>query len=296
MPINRQLNSREYKIIINHEKFSNEEAGIEIIAGKINSQIKILKGKFEENVKKKKPKKVWYLDTEKHELYRTNNFIIVVKEDPTSDGIEYDVTFKNRNPNRETAVQYDLFNPVLNPIFEFKRDKSKFEEDIVTPFVSKFSVSAKLEYKQIPNLNTYQDILSIYPDLNFVSKTKGSPLGINGAILTVNGFVAGEVSYDLGKLTFGNGKEAKVQLSLWRLLDEKGKPIYNDENPVIAEFDIDVDADNSTISEGGQPEEFPESRVGDINKFYNALQTEDIVDKDSPTTKTEYVYNYKKQQ
>ena len=283
---NRLLNSREYKIILNPGEFSDEGVGRKKVIDVIKVQIEKKKGTFEEDEIDREVKTVWYVDTEKHTLYETMKFLVRIKQETKeNDETEYDVTFKNRNPDRAAAASCDLSNPLLKPGSKLK--EFKFEEDILTPFDRKFSAQAKIEYKQMPNFNTYQDMLSIYPNL----KLDISP---SENLLKVNDFEATEISYDLGNLIFKNGKKAKAQLSLWYLLKDNGKPIDSIETPLIGEFDIDVKAENSTNVDGSIYEEFPQSSIADINEFYGALQQEGIADKGTKKTKTEYVYDYKK--
>ena len=63
---------------------------------------------------------------------------------------------KNRDPDRSRAASFDLSGFQESANFEFK--ENKFEEDIVTPFESKFSVSTKFESKKYPDFDTYKSI------------------------------------------------------------------------------------------------------------------------------------------
>ena len=75
-----------------------------------------------------------------------------------------------------------------------KEGKYKFEQDIKTPFESIFSVSSVFEYKQKPDLNSYNDILSIYPSLSLDVSDKQAKL------VKVNDFEANEFNPDLGEI------------------------------------------------------------------------------------------------
>ena len=73
--------------------------------------------------------------------------------------------------------------------------------------------------------------------------------------------------------------------------------IWHDSNelPIIAEFDIDVEAKNLTNSDEIRSKEFPPSKIHKINKFYMILQGEEsIVNLDTSKTKTQYVYEFGK--
>ena len=93
----------------------------------------------------------------------------------------------------------------------------------------------KLDYERLPILNTYHDLEFIFPNLNL-------NISPEEKLKIVNGFVAHEIAYTLGKLKFGDESEARLQYSLW--YESKKK-----KSPVIAEFDIDVNADVSGRSE-----------------------------------------------
>jgi hypothetical protein len=47
-----------------------------------------------------------------------------------------------------------------------KNTKAKFEEDIISPFVSKFSISSEFQDKQNPKINTIGELQSLFPGLN----------------------------------------------------------------------------------------------------------------------------------
>jgi hypothetical protein len=88
----------------------------------------------------------------------------------------------------------------------------------------------------------------------------------------------------MGILSFDRDKgKANAQLSLWYL---------SDQSPAIVEFDIDAEAKGFTREGSKKLEEFPPSLIIGIYKFYLALQNNDIVDKTSPQTKTDYAYEF----
>ena len=224
--------------------------------------------------RKDKKRKVWYQDTRTHDI-RNNSFLLRIREEKRD---EYKITLKNRHSDRYIAALYDLSKPVQEG--NIILDEFKFEEDIMPKFTSKYSASADFKTSQMPKFETFQDVLVLTPLLD--------NLGIpSSEILTkVNNFEAKELSYDMGTVRFDDDKgKAKVQLSLWYL---------SDQSPVIVEFDIDAEAKDSTHEGSKQLEEFPPSLIIGIYKFYLALQDNDIVDKTSPNTKTDYAYEFRK--
>jgi len=235
------------------------------------------------------------LDTKKKDLYDENMFLLRIREefDKENNHVNgYDITFKNRHPDRLLAVSYDVSNPSVNSNPDFKK-KEKFEEDIITPFISKFSNSVKLDCKKLPPLDKYQDLELLFPNLKL-------DIPLEKKLFIVNGFVADEFSYTLGNLKFSDEIEVRLQYSLW--YESKKR-----KSPVIAEFDIDINADESGKSNKTVLEGFSISLLNQVYEFYHALQKEDIAQSkekekgkrkktqsNSTKTKTQYAYDYKK--
>ena len=190
---------------------------------------------------------------------------------------KYDITFKNRNSDKSEAVSFDLSGFQAGSNFKFK--ENKFEEDIITPFESKFSISTKFTSKEYPLLDTYKDIVDIFPKLNL-------DILENECLSKVNGIEVNEVSYNLGEIEYHDAMDGGMQLGIW---------YDSNELPIIAEFDIDVEAKNLTNSYEIRSKEFPPSKIHKINKFYMILQGEEsIVNLDTSKTKTQYVYEFGK--
>jgi hypothetical protein len=88
--------------------------------------------------------------------YIKEDVFLRIREEQNS----YDITLKCRHPDRYISASYDLTHPADHSGLRFKG--FKFEEDITTPFHSKFSSQAKFEDHKKPELKIFQDILSIY--------------------------------------------------------------------------------------------------------------------------------------
>jgi len=223
--------------------------------------------------------KTMYFDTKAHALNRKFNFFLRVREKPN----EYDITLKCRHPDRYLAASYDLASPTEKSQLKFK--EYKFEEDITTPFHSrssssstfhsKFSSQAKFESKKMPELERFQVIQSIYPDLNV-------DISSDERLTKVNEFEANEVSWSLGDVVLHDGEKIKSEMSMWYLSD-------NDKKPMIVELDFDCKA--KEISKKKSLEEFPFSMVKIINQLYASMQDETIVDLSMSKTKTEFAYD-----
>lgn len=79
----------------------------------------------------------------------------------------YDVVIKNRYPNRLITASYDISKIMENSHLSMKKKPEiKFEEDILTPFVSKFPNSVKIDFQSLPNLAKYQHLESVLPNLH----------------------------------------------------------------------------------------------------------------------------------
>jgi hypothetical protein len=227
-------------------------------------------GNFKEDIDEKECR-VWYLDTKRHELNRNHNFFLRIREERN----RYDITLKCRHPDRYISASYDLSHPSKRSRLKFK--DSKFEEDITTPFQSKFSSQAKFEDHKNPELNTLQDILSIYPELTSLRIPPGEKLK------KVNKFEAVEISYKLGDIVFADGNKVVSEMSMWFTPDKN-------KNPVIVELDFDCNAKGIAESDQISLEEFEPSLIKNLNNLYSSLQRESIVDLAISRTKTEFAY------
>ena len=209
---------------------------------------------------------------------KKNNFLIRVKE-KVSKNSNFDVAFKARHADKELVKGYDLFSVIKQPRFEI--EEQKFEEDIITISESKFSVSIELKFEEKPNLNTWNDIIKIFPNLN-LNVSDGQSL------LVVNQIKVEETTYKLGEILFMNDKKAEVGLSVWCLSDKA-------QSPVIAEFDINVNANDLIQGVGNNNNVFDcDPAIGEINELYRKMHSQPIVDKNNKTmTKAGYVYSHR---
>jgi hypothetical protein len=253
------------------KKFRNSDKTLEKkVMPAIKSQIQKQRGNLYEDIKENVCR-VWYLDTQRHEINRDNNFFLRIREEQNS----YDITLKCRHPDRYISSSYDLSHPSNHSGLKFKG--FKFEEDITTPFHSKFSSQAKFEDRKKPEITTFQDILSIYPDLKSLNITADKNLK------KVNKFEAKEISYKLGDVVFEDGSKLVSEMSMWYLSDKE-------KSPVIVELDFDCNAQEIAKSNHMYLEEFPLSLIKNVNNLYLSLQREKIVDLGISITKTDFAY------
>ena len=230
--------------------------------------------KFEKDIEEKRRRKTWFLDTATLSLNGSNKFLLRVREE---DGTgEYDTTLKCRHPDRYISASYNLRSPKENLQF-------KFEEDISTPFISKFSFSASFEDSEMPDLSNFKEVKDIFPNLIVKDILETESLSM------VNNFEPTEISYKIGTLEFSEKKSVNLDLNLWYL-----KENINNTIPLIVELTFDYESKNQSEKNKTFLEEFPPTVVKKTNSFYNLLQDEEIADLLTTKTKTEYAYSYKK--
>lgn len=255
--------------MLDTNRFIDREKGIKEISTILESLIEKQGGTFTEDVEEKE-RRTWYLDTNTYELYCNNNFLLRVRKEEKSE--EYDVTLKCRHPDRYSSASHDLSSSV-------KVVEIKFEEDIITPFVSKFSLSASLKGEQEPRFNTIKDLVSVFPELDL-------GIDLDESLSRVNNFEAIEISSEIGKIMFAGDKNVKAYLNLWYSLSEE-KP------PLIVEFTFNYGAKEQDEGKKTLLEEYSHSLVLGAGAFYKSLQKDSIVDSHTTKTKTDLVYQKK---
>ena len=287
--MSRFLDSREFKLILKPNIFQDLNKGIKKVQKIIGKEVEMLNGKFKpDSDLEQKFRRTYYLDTLNFRL-KSKNFFLRVRED--IDSKKYDITLKCIHPDRYISASYDLSSSM-------KKSTIKFEEDIIAPHISKFSISINYEENQEPEINNLEKLKAIFPGLHT------HDLG-DGMLEKVNKFEAKEISVKLGKVSYNNNTdvkdddyEIKTFLNLWYSPKNKRKP-------VIVEFTYDYDAikkkeDGKEQNKGKKEtktliEEFPFSLVRNAYQFYNSLQDrKKIVDLESSKTKTEFAYKCKK--
>lgn len=279
--LNRPLTSREFKIMLDTNRFKDRKKGIKEISSIVESIIEEQGGKFDaHNKDNEEERRTWFLDTNACELYCDKKFLLRIRKQKES-GI-YDVTLKCRHPDRYVSALYDLSSP--------EDAETEFEEDIMTDkmsdgritSISKFSLSASLEGKQIPDFKTIKDLVSIFPNL------ESGGIDSNEPLTTVNNFKAIEISSKIGTITFPNDEtDVEAELNLWYSPTEE-------ETLLIVEFTFKYKATKQDKDKELLLEKYPKKLVLGASRFYESLQKRnDIVDLDTTRTKTDFVYKKK---
>jgi hypothetical protein len=272
--LTRALDSRELKLILDPLRFQDPIVDIRKFQKMIKAETDMLDGKFkQEDNLDPRYRRTYYLDTDDFKLKAKSFFLRIREELEGEKKSKYDVTLKCRHPDRYISGAFDLSDP--------SKHRVKFEEDIIAPYISKFSLSSKYDDDKEPEIQDIKGLERKFPGL-------GKHDIENGKLHKVNDFEAEEVSYKVGKIRFAdkddeNEERVKIFLNFWYSPNEKRLPL-------VAEFTFDYDANNRGTS---LMEEFPLSLVSKSYEFYHALQDRRIVSLDSSKTKTSFAYQYR---
>jgi hypothetical protein len=213
--------------------------------------------------------------------FRRRGYVIRLREESDNGSRKYKLTLKYRAADRYVSSSIDVSttSDALSKYGE-KNIDTKFEEDIIPPFISKFSHSTSIEMDEEPRLDTVVDVMGIFPGLANLNISKNNP------IQTVNNFKAHEIKRELGKIKFGEKPRVKPCLSFWYLLGEES------EIPLVAEFSFDYDVlENGYDARDCLLEQFPRHVVEATNIFFTTLQKQSDWINLNATTKTAYAYN-----
>lgn len=253
MPANLPISSREYKLILNCDRFTNREAGKEAfwelvtaLIEKQNGQTKIQPENQEES------RETWYIDTPDRDLQQ-QDYIMRIRQEKKDTQDEFKLTLKYRSGDRYLAASKDVTSPQGGEI--------KFEEDIVPAFVSKFSQSNSIKLPELPQLSTIGNLVELFPGLGVLN------LDPTISVSPVGKFKAHEMAHKFGKLKFPDGDttvSAKAAFSFWYLSGE------TNDLPIIGEFSFNYEIKPAP----GQLEEFPIRLVDQTNRFFKAIQTQ----------------------
>jgi uncharacterized protein YjbK len=264
---NRPVTSREYKLMLNVDRFRNRQNGCEEFFKLLESLVKKVGGAIDEKQTKEEKRQTSYLDTRDLALYQ-NGFAVRVREEGNGNN-KVELNLKYRGADRYLAAAQDVSSPTP--------DKEKFEEDILPPFVSKFSRSTSVESKTVPPIATVGHLLTFFPGLQPVLGDKDKP------IKTVNGFKASEIVRKLCKIDFGGKPLVKASLSFWYFEGHEA------EYPLVAEFSFDYDATNSDGTQNNDTIELYASEVVErANRLFKALQKQEGWRSFTTTTKTDF--------
>ena len=237
--------------MLNADRFKDRDQGSQVFLGLIDFLIRKQGGNIIEKQNKEEKRQTSYLDTPELALHQLGFALRLRKEAKAEDGLQ--INLKYRASDRYISAAQDLSSS--------QAGKTKFEEDILPPFISKFSHSTSVNVGTMPDLSSLEKVTSFFPGLR--------RLGIDGdtAVKTANNFKAAEVVRKLCKFQFGEPPTIKASLSFWYLTE--------DENdwPLVGEFSFDYDELDGGTS-GDRLESYSSQVVEGTNRFFNALQNQ----------------------
>ncbi len=266
---NRAITSREYKLILNADRFENVERGSETFWNLIEFLIRKQDGKIVQKQDDVIKRLTWYVDTSEFALRRNGFALRLRKEDYEKK--KYKVTLKYRSPDRYISAAQDVSSS--------EKDKIKFEEDIIPPFNSIFAHSGSFRKKECPGLENMGDAMKLFRGLGSLGLSGDTPIKI------VSSFKALEVTRWTGKVKFEEEIEVKTCLSFWYLLSEA------DEWPLVVEFSFDYDVPESESEDEQKLEQVPIKSVEGANDLFRSLQKQHGWINLTCTTKTAYAYS-----
>ena len=253
---NLPVTSREYKLMLNTDRFKDRIKGAEEFLNLITFLIGKEGGSVVEKQDEEEHRQTSYLDTPQFALHQ-NGFSLRLREQAA----HFQINLKYRDSDRYISAAQDLSGSA--------QGKLKFEEDILPPFISKFSHSNSLETDTAPHLETMKDVISLFPGLTRLNLDENTP------IKTANDFKALEVTRKLCKFQFEKTEILKASLSFWYLINDSDWPL-------VGEFSFDYDTGKKGT------EEYSLSAVEGARGFFGAVQNQAAWLDLTPTTKTAF--------
>jgi hypothetical protein len=264
---NRPVTSREYKLMLNMDRFKDREQASQEFLSLLDFLVKKERGSVVEEQNEEEKRQTSYLDTPERALHQQEFALRLREEDDGEEGFQ--INLKYRASDRYISAAQDLSSP--------QDGKTKFEEDILPPFVSKFSHSTSIETDEEPELDTMNKVMDHFPSLRELDIDENTP------VETVNDFKVLEVDRKLCKLKFDDAPIIKASLSFWYLTEEE------DEWPLVGEFSFDYDIVDNGADED-ELEMYPRQVVEGANRLFNALQKQEGWLNFSTTTKTAFAF------
>jgi hypothetical protein len=260
--------AREYKVMLRAEQFAGNESQVLNAANAFwdafTQAINPLDLKTDGSLKKIKDRRIIdFYDTDTLHLLYGNDYIFRVRRDTSTD--EREVTLKFRHPDRYIAQDRNM------NARDVSQGKTKFEEDIKSPFTVLYSFSTTQTIAATKQLNTLNDVIQLYPDLadKLTSYTGEEPIHI--------------VKHSVREIVIKGGefqirKEPKVnaECALIAWYDD------NAEKPVVVEFSFRYSDKNGAYTRKMAQRAYEVFEV--LQKLTSWLDSK-------PKTKTAYIYN-----
>jgi hypothetical protein len=228
-----KLVSREYKFMLDQLRFADPDEAVDGFWTEMKQLVAVVKVCGTGEMKAAKRRTVSFLDT-RDRSFRSNGYVLRSRGE--GDSLEF--TLKCRSPDRFIAAgaKIGVKKKLRAAGVAFKR---KLEEDVATPFVSRFSHSGTLAFGKgarptfAGTPETVDACASLFPVIG-TFKVNGRRILPRTRVERVNGLEAYERVYEGGTLCFrlkgkrGESLEATAVVILWSL-GENGRPL-------VAEF------------------------------------------------------------
>ncbi len=278
---NRPITSREYKLMLNVDRFGDRDAGIRAFARLFEFLVGNQGGKIVKRQNDVFTRQTRYLDTPYRAL-RASGFVLRAREQ-VDKAPRCKLTLKYRAQDRYVSSAQNLsvskeMRQTIDDEGEPSEIEWKFEEDILPGFARRFSHSVSIKTHELPRLKNLRHARKIFPGLEFVDVSNKTELA------PVNGFVAHEVVRWLAHLEFKEAPVVKACLSFWYLSNKKS------EWPVAAEFSYDYDLPDKETFSDNMLERYPPAVVQRTNDLLAALGKQRGWANMAATTKTAYAY------
>lgn len=257
-----RVSRREYKVMLDHRLFTDRKPAAEAFCRELHSCARRLKGvECDGEFKKTKKRVITFLDTRDHTI-NLNRLVFRQRTDAESDEVEY--TLKCRSPDRYVAAGADV------SAAKSLKNTRKFEEDIGSPFVVRFSHSSTTEGpKKCPV--SLKDAARLFPVLGELQRDgQRCPDGLE--LFPVNALNPFERVLTGPVLKF-HKTEAEIALILW-----SDGP---DGRPIVAEF---------SFRYGQDGEEYSSKVARKAMEWFEEVQRMDWY-MPGVRTKTAHVYN-----
>ena len=271
--MSQKVISREYKIMLNKERFIGSEADLLKRAKEFWDSFKdATEGVVLDTSKSlkeiEKRRTVRFYDTPDRRL-RASDYVFRERVDDANGKRE--VVLKFRHPDRYVAEDRNM------DAADVRKGKSKFEEDIKPPFIKLYSFSTKQKIDDDKRLNKLNDPGCLFPDLKkrMLSYRGDDPL------MLVGDFTARELVITGAGLQIGKNPkvEAECALVVWYNADCK------ESRPVVAEFSFKYKGKD-------EKEEYDGATAKRAYEVFRALEAMPVewIDSMGPT-KTAFVYS-----
>ena len=231
--ITREVNSREYQMMLKESKFVAREKGFKEYWSLVKRLAKKHGVKVVEDSKpfKEKQREVVFYDTKDFDLQKFN-YSLRKRTNYKKNKRQktYEISLKFRSNNKGVAAKADVsLTKRFTPDIEFEEDL-KIKQGYPSELNSVFSLRNRIKNINIELKNSIAGFANIFPCLLKLG------LKSDAELLIVNNTVIDERRIQPGVLYFGEGLKVKVDITVW----------LKNKKPFLAEFSYDHKVDNKS--------------------------------------------------